>query len=143
MLLKFLEKIGRKRTLLDRGPSHQKFSQAKPWMNRYYLFLKQRPRWFPFNIFIHEMLNNDHGDGVHNHPYPFITIILKGGYLETLEKGVFLRKKGYIGLRSANALHRIDLNIREKTLTLFIAGPLGLRKTNRSSYGHRFQKKIK
>ena len=30
MLLKFLEKIGRKKVVLDRGPSHPKFNDAKP-----------------------------------------------------------------------------------------------------------------
>ena len=50
MLLKFLEKIGRKKVVLDRGPSHPKFNEAKPWMNRYYLLFRNRPKWFPFNI---------------------------------------------------------------------------------------------
>ena len=29
--------MGRKKVVLDRGPSHPKFDQAKPWMNRYYV----------------------------------------------------------------------------------------------------------
>ena len=52
-------------------------------MNRYYVLFRNRPRWFPFNILIHEMLADDHGDGVHNHLCPYITIILRGGYWET------------------------------------------------------------
>ena len=36
MFLKILEKLGRKKVVLDRGPSHPEFNQAKPWMNRYY-----------------------------------------------------------------------------------------------------------
>ena len=48
-------------------------------MNRYYVLFRYRPKWFPFNILIHEMLD-DHGDGVHNHLCPFIAIILRGGY---------------------------------------------------------------
>ena len=67
MILKFLDKIGRKKVVLDRGPSHPKFEEAKPWMNRYYVLMRHRPKWFPFNILIHEMLADDHGDGVHNH----------------------------------------------------------------------------
>ena len=39
MILKLLDKIGRKKIVLDRGPSHPKFHEAKPWMNRYYVFL--------------------------------------------------------------------------------------------------------
>ena len=51
MFLKFLEKIGRKKIVLDRGPSHPKFDEAKPWMNRYYVLLRHRPKWFTFNRF--------------------------------------------------------------------------------------------
>ena len=67
MFLKLLDKLGRKKVVLDRGPSHPKFKEAKPWMNRYYVLWRYRPRWFPFNILIHEMLADDHGDGVHTH----------------------------------------------------------------------------
>jgi len=135
MIFILLKILGRKRLLMDRGPSHPKFNNAKPWMNRYYIFLKKRPRWFPFNIFIHEMLDNDHGNGVHNHPYPYLTIILKGGYWETLENGIFWRKTGYIGIRSANRLHRVDINKNQKPITLFFSGPYGFRINKRSSYG--------
>ena len=81
MFLKFLDKIGRKKVVLDRGPSHPKYHEAKPWMNRYYLIFRHRPKWFPFNILIHEMLADDHGEGVHNHTFPYITIILRGWIL--------------------------------------------------------------
>ena len=35
---------------------------------------------------------------------------------------------GYIGFRSANNLHRVDLKPRNKTSYIFISGPFGLRK---------------
>ena len=59
MFLKFLDKIGRKKVVLDRGPSHPRYDEAKPWMNRYYVLFRYRPKWFPFNILIHEMLADD------------------------------------------------------------------------------------
>lgn len=135
MLLQFLELWGRKRVIADRGPSHPYFAKAKPWISRYYLLLRQRPKWFPFNIFLHEMLDNDHGEGVHNHACPFITIVLQGGYWETLANGCYWRPPGYIGFRSANTLHRIDLEPGVRPLTLFIAGPFGLRRGSRTAYG--------
>ena len=135
MFLKLLAILGRKKIVLDRGPSHPEFNKAKPWMNRYYVLLRHRPRWFPFNILIHEMLANDHGEGVHNHTFPYITIILRWGYWETTKKGKFWRPPGYIGFRSANHLHRVDLKNRPKPLTIFFSGPFGLRKGPRSEYG--------
>ena len=141
MFLKFLELIGRKKIVLDRGPSHPEFNKAKPWMNRYYLLFRHRPKWFPFNILIHEMLDDDHGDGVHNHLFPFITIILRDGYWETLKSGRYWRKPGYIGFRSANTFHRVDLKPGTKPLTIVISGPYGLRIGKRSEYGINFEKK--
>ena len=140
MFLKLLEKLGRKKIVLDRGPSHQEFNKAKLWMNRYYLLFRYRPKWFPFNILIHEMLANDHGEGVHTHLCPYITIILRGGYWETTKKGKHWRAPGYIGFRSANNLHRVDLKPNTKPMTLFIPGPFGLRKSSRSKYGINFKK---
>ena len=95
----------------------------------------------PFNVLIHEMLADDHGEGVHNHTFPYITIILRGGYWETLSTGKFWRPPGYIGFRSANNLHRVDLEPGTKPLTIFISGPFGLRKGPRSEYGIDFKTK--
>ena len=136
LLLKILEKIGRMKIVMDRGPSHPEYYKAKPWTARYYLLFRKRPKWFPFNILIHHILDNDHGEGLHNHPFPFITIIVSGGYWETdnNRKKVW-RKKGYIGYRSANQLHRVDLESGIQPITIFIAGPYGLRKGDRSKYG--------
>jgi|TARA_B110000261_G_C12755603_1_gene226377 hypothetical protein len=139
MFLSLLNKLGRKRIVLDRGQSHLNFEKAKLWMNRYYVLFRHRPRWFPFNILIHEMLANDHGEGVHNHTFPFITIILRDGYWETLKEGKFWRPVGYIGFRLANTLHRVDLKKGTKPLTVFISGPFGLRKGPRSEYGIDFK----
>ena len=134
MILEFLEKIGRKRIIYDRGPSHPEFINAKPWMERYYLLFRKRPKWFPFNIFIHKILDDDHGEGVHNHMCPYITIIIKGGYWETTIKGKFWRSQGYIGFRSADHLHRVDLKANVDTITIFIVGPFGLRQKPRAGY---------
>ena len=98
------------------------------------MLFRKRPKWFPFNILIHRMLDDDHGEGVHNHMCPYITIILKGGYWETTPNGKFWRPPGYIGFRSADHLHRVDLKPNTDTMTLFIPGPFGTRKTKRANY---------
>jgi len=141
MFLNLLNKLGKKKVVYDRGPSHPNYKDAKPWMNRYYLLFRQRPKWFPFNILLHEMLDDDHGEGVHSHLCPYITVILKGGYWETLKEGKYWRAPGYIGFRSANTLHRVDLEPNTRPLTLFIPGPFGLRKGSRSKYGINFNSK--
>ena len=136
LLLKILEKLGRKKVVMDRGPSHPEYCLAKPWTARYYLLFRKRPRWFPFNILIHHILDDDHGVGLHNHPFPYITIIISGGYWETdKNKNKIWRDRFYVGFRSADNLHRVDLEPDIKPVTIYIAGPYGLRKKGRSNYG--------
>ena len=130
MLLKFLEKLGRKKIVLDRGPSHPEFHKAKPWMERYYLLFRKRPKWFPFNILIHKMLDDDHGEGVHNHLCPYITIILKGGYWETTNKGTFWRGPGYIGFRKNTDKHSLKLKDNKPAWTIMLVGPHHSSKTS-------------
>ena len=123
MFLKLLQKLGRKKTVLDRGHSHPEYHKAKPWQNRYYVLFRYRPKWFPFNIIIHEMLDDDHGHGVHNHLCPFITIIIRGGYYETLSDGKHWRSPGYIGFRRYNRRHSIKLPDDKGAWTLLFVGP--------------------
>jgi hypothetical protein len=113
MILKLLERIGRKRIILDR-------ESQEPYLTRYYVFLKER-KWFPFNIFLHNFHKSD-PDDLHDHPWPFITIILKGGYWEHTPKGKFWRGAGTINWARSTSLHRVELEPGVDTWTLFIPG---------------------
>ena len=112
----------RKRLLLDRGPSWPDYDKAEPFMIRYYLLFRKRPKWFPFNILLHKILKSDLGD-LHDHYWSYITIILKGGYWETNENGTFWRGPGYIGFRNASDRHSLKIPEGKTAWTLLIAGP--------------------
>ena len=112
----------RKRLLLDRGPSWPDYSKAKPFMIRYYLLFRKRPKWFPFNILLHKILKSDLGD-LHDHYWSYITIILKGGYWESNENGTFWRAPGYIGFRKASDRHSLKIPKGKPAWTLLLAGP--------------------
>lgn len=124
MLLKLLEKIGRKRIVMDRVNN-------EPYLERYYLFLKDRDK-FPFNIFLHKFLKSD-PDDVHDHPWPYATLILKGGYYEWIpqfdSKGKKIgeictwRGAGSFRTCSATSYHRIELDPDVECWTLFMPGP--------------------
>ncbi len=123
-MLKLLEKIGRKRIILDRQSN-------EPYLERYYVFLKDR-KWFPFNIFIHKFLKSD-PDDVHDHPWPYATLILKGGYYEWVPQFDSAGKKigeirhwrgaGHFRVCSANSFHRIELDPNVECWTMFMPGP--------------------
>jgi len=124
MLLKLLDKLGRKRIVMDRESN-------EPYLERYYLFLKDRKK-FPFNIFLHKFLKSD-PDDVHDHPWPYATLILKGGYYEWVPKFNSLGEKigevrfwrGPLHFRVCNSTsyHRIELKPGVTAWTLFMPGP--------------------
>jgi hypothetical protein len=124
MLLRLLERLGRKRIVLDRV-------EYEPYLERYYLFLREREQ-FPFNVFLHKFLKSD-PDDVHDHPWPYATLILKGGYWEwvpvfnTLGQKIseiqHWRGPGHFRVSSANSYHRIELDPNITAWTLFMPGP--------------------
>ena len=119
-----LERLGRKRIVMDR-------QSDEPYLERYYLFLKDRDN-FPFNVFLHKFLKGD-PDDVHDHPWPYATLILKGGYYEWLpqfdSKGNKIaemcvwRGPGSFRVCKANSYHRIELDPSVTAWTLFMPGP--------------------
>jgi len=111
----------RKRLLLDRGPSWPDYDKAEPFMVRYYLLFRRRPKWFPFNILIHKILKSDLGD-LHDHYWSYITVILKGGYWETNENGTFWRGAGYVGFRKASDRHSLRIPEGKSAWTLLFVG---------------------
>lgn len=133
--LNFLENHDRKRVIKDR-------QSKEPYLNRYYLFLKDRDR-FPFNVFLHQFLRSD-PDDLHDHPWPYATLILKGGYWEWIpifeskgdypdpvtapprqivgEKKVW-RGPGHFRICKATTYHRIEVEPGVDCWTLFIPGP--------------------
>tara|TARA_B100000579_G_C22584200_1_gene734971 strand:+ start:200 stop:607 length:408 start_codon:yes stop_codon:yes gene_type:complete len=112
----------RKRTIMDRGPSWPDYNTAEPFMIRYYPLFRKRPKWFPFNIFIHKILKSDRGD-LHDHYWSYFTVILAGGYVETTEKGTFNRKPGYMGFRRSTDRHSLKINEIKPAWTLIFVGP--------------------
>ena len=124
MFLKLLERLGRKRIIYDRVNN-------EPYLERYYLFLKERER-FPFNVFLHKFLKGD-PDDVHDHPWPYATLILKGGYYEWVPEFNSLGHKigeirhwrgpGHFRVCSANSYHRVELETGVDCWTLFMPGP--------------------
>jgi len=112
----------RKRVILDRGPSWPDYDKAEPFIVRYYLLFRNRPKWFPFNILIHKLLKSDLGN-LHDHYWSYITIILKGGYWETMEKGTFWRRPGYMGFRRKSDRHSLKVPEGKPAWTLLLVGP--------------------
>tara|TARA_B100000524_G_scaffold348463_1_gene253170 strand:+ start:3898 stop:4632 length:735 start_codon:yes stop_codon:yes gene_type:complete len=119
----------RKRIIMDRVNN-------EPYLERYYIFLKDRPEYFPFNIFIHKFLKSD-PDELHDHPWGFFTVVLSGGYWEYTDVNTVKRNKdglsitdtttiknwrgpGFFQKVEATHKHRIELKEDVTAWTLFI-----------------------
>lgn len=114
MFLELLDRLGRKRIVYDR-------LDDEPYLERYYVFIKER-KHFPFNIFLHKFLKSD-PDDLHDHPWGYATLILKGGYWEHTPDGKFWRGPGHFRMCKSNNIHRIELDPDVQAWTLFMPGP--------------------
>ena len=124
MLKQLFERLGRRRVIMDRV-------NDQPYLERYYVFLKDRT-WFPFNIFVHRFLKSDPTD-VHDHPWSYFTLILRGGYWEwqpvfdsqgrRISEVAKWRGVGHWRVSPADSYHRIELDPTVECWSLFMPGP--------------------
>jgi len=80
-------------------------------------------------IRVHHILRSDEGRDPHDHPWPFMTVILRGGYWEHRfdENGAYVwcdwHGAGSVLFRRAADYHMLELKPGETAWTLFITGP--------------------
>lgn len=119
-------KRGKSRIIPDR-------QGINPYLERIYTL----PRWASLGLLrlnIHQFLaSDDVFDGLHDHPWPYLTIILEGGYIEWLPDGKggeapHHRQAGDIIAARSTRRHRIELlrdfnNEEIPCWTFFVMGP--------------------
>lgn len=120
----FFNKRGRYRLIPDRRT-------GADYMHRYYLLFRDRKQ-FPFNITLHKIVRSD-DPIMHDHPWPYLTIVLKGGYWEhtplitkdgrNIGDTTKWRGPGSIIWRKAKELHWLELDNDTPATTLFFMGP--------------------
>lgn len=82
-----------------------------PLLIRYILF-----RCPAFGIYLHNMKRSDYDRALHDHPWPFVSFVLSGGYYEhhdqTLDghEAMEWRKPGNVLVRPAEWRHRFELD---------------------------------
>jgi hypothetical protein len=89
------------------------------YLDRWHLV---RSRWGC--VYLHLIIGSDDDRALHDHRSWTISVVLDGGYLEILEHGRFRNvAAGDVVVRSATALHRLQLLRGPGALTVFITGP--------------------
>ena len=83
---------------------------------------------FDIAVRVHHILRSDHGRDPHDHPWPYLTIVLRGGYLEHqydeagFWKSANWRGAGSVLWRPAKSLHRLEVPEGQTAWTLFFTG---------------------
>lgn len=105
-----------------------------PYLKRW--FVIPRNKWF--NIYVHKFEASDDDRALHDHPWFWLSVALRGGYWEVRDDGtVKWRRPGSVAFRHPLGAHRVELDResyyppyeqgyrwREKPAwTLFITGP--------------------
>jgi hypothetical protein len=112
------------RTLCS-GRPHQIISDGqRPYLLRRYLLPPNR--WL--NLYLHTFVGSDDPRGLHDHPWPFASLILAGSYYETTSAGQQRRRRGTLAVHRATHRHRVCLPVdtcgREiPCWTVIVTGP--------------------
>lgn len=95
------------------------YTSIKDFLHRYTLLKIGK-----LHIRLHKITDRDQTTLFHNHPFHYVSIILKGGYKETILKDGNESQKNHrflsVIFRSCKVYHRIE-EIYGETLTFFIA----------------------
>ena len=96
----------------------------RPFMKRWAIYFG------PFSIRLHHWLDSDTDRNLHDHPWWFITLILRGQYTEHLNGGASkVMKQGEFGFRRATHRHRVTISKQsvlalEPCWSVVVTGPI-------------------
>lgn len=94
------------------------YSSIGDYMERYTLF-RTNDVW----VRVHHILRSDQDRDLHDHPWDYVTLLLRGGYTEVTPDGQRFYGAGSVLARRAEALHRLIVPEGETCWTLFMTGP--------------------
>lgn len=125
------------RTLLSGRPHQSIGGEENPYLRRWYLI--PHNRWI--NVYLHQFLRDDDDRALHDHPWWFASLMVRGGYYEWMEcptpsqcrlsfgdQCVRVRRAPSIAFRRATHRHRVQLMRDESSQpipcwTIVITGP--------------------
>jgi hypothetical protein len=122
-MLKLLLRKWAERKMASRAPDFVIGpDRTPPYIRRWWVI----PRNKIFNIYLHEVQQDDDDRAMHDHPWWNVSYVIEGGYNEITPQWPTGKKlfAGQIRFRWASQLHRLQLLTHPgRTVTLFITGP--------------------
>lgn len=90
------------------GQPHQVIGgHDDPYLLRWYVI----PRNPVFNVYLHKFLRSDDDRALHDHPWWFVSLILRGRYDEITDQGARRRNAGSLAFRPAEWRHRVQAGV--------------------------------
>jgi hypothetical protein len=77
-----------------------------------------------FSIRVHHWLSGDDPRAFHDHPWSFVTLVLKGSYLDISESGTDVLVPGTVRFRPAAHRHTVKLVPGQHCWTIMLTGPV-------------------
>lgn len=81
-----------------------------------------KTRWF--SIWLHGIYESDKDLHLHNHPWDYKSMVLKGSYIEETNDGQNTLKPGTFTSRNGAQFHKIKKLLTKKVYTLFMVSPV-------------------
>ncbi len=100
---------------LERIGARRPYLHLEGYMERFWIL---RTPWLSARL--HRILRSDHDRDLHDHPWDYASVILRGGYWEVTADGKRWYGPGSVVFRRAGHLHRLVLPDGAPATTLFI-----------------------
>lgn len=133
------------RRALRKPYRHLRHADGRPYMDRFWLFrIGPQSGEYPWlGARVHHILSSDDDRAMHDHPWPFLSIILRGGYAEMRLASDFPRERnwytnlgdeavlvtgrayaaGDVLFRRSSTWHLLQLSPGQEAVTLFVTFP--------------------
>lgn len=95
------------------------------YLRRFYIIPRRerkRDKKASFSVRVHKIYLSDDAPDMHDHPWDFLSIVLKNGYLEETPGAQKRRRVGSIIRHKAEDLHRLHVSPGKPALTLVFFG---------------------
>lgn len=117
-------------TLLSGRPHFTVGEGERLYLSRWYLTpwsayrgTDGEPKSRLWSLYLHRFTRSDDDRAMHDHPWWFISLVLRGRYFEfQLDQPPLTRRPGSIAFRRAEAAHRVELIDGKPCWTLILTG---------------------
>lgn len=121
LFLWLLDKLFRRQDVLGVAVDQVAFSS---WVIAGTVTPSDKNRWWrKHRVFVHRFVMSEYEGGFHDHPWPYRSLIVSGGYWEVTERGRRWYGPGRMLKRQASWRHRIEIPEGKDCVTIVYAGP--------------------